>query len=811
MGYWMVSSAACIQKHRVRDPKLDMKHKITIVALLSVIALFATDATLLPAQAVGDMLSSVTVSPAKPTLNTKLTATIAPSNATASYQWFRNGQAIANATTAAYKVTGADMCGQISVTATSGNVVTSKSVVPLFTDVPKSNTFYTAICWVAQNGITLGTGNGSTYSPTTAVNRGSMSAFIMRVLGSPAFTPPTTSPFVDLTPDHTFYKSITWMAAAGIAAGISSKEGLLYKASDPVNRGSMAQFLYRAAGSPQYTPPSVSPFKDVKTTDTFYKAINWLYDNGITVGVVVKGELYYQPDNAVNRASMAAFLKRFQARSAPAAPGACDNQPAFGAGQYKSFCPSVPGAKSYIWEIYTTADMKNVTTFTANKTSTTFSSLNEYATYYQTVRACDAKDGGGLCGSRSAVQAVTLEGKEWGIVHNFRIDSVSDTQVTVSWDHAAGATRYDLVVTNLVGGTILGTETVSASSLCPAKGSEDTPTTYTFNRADYPGLGSGRLIFVNVRGSRCASTDSHDSSPIFPVEFAFPRVSGQSFTATVLTFNTLKQSSADQDYDTSPLHGDLTILHSWDKRLPILASHANNADIVGVQEMGWFPGGSSRHYPAEFEAATGLALAMIPSQPQTPCSTYGNHIFYKAQKFTLTACGVGKLPSEDANFVSWAVLRDMTSGVSAFVVDAHTTLKTTETQTDLNQPTSDAELAMTQALINIINQANVNDLPVVMLGDLNATESTPGVNTMTVLAGAGYLNSRWISSARQYPNAYVPSRHAFAPVTLNKYSTSVDHVLVSAGIDVTNFRVRYMDPATAYTDHFAVEATITVH
>jgi hypothetical protein len=114
--------------------------------------------------------------------------------------------------------------------------------------------------------------------------------------------------FTDVPVTHTFYKPICWAAATGVTQG--SGNGSTYSPANPVNRGSMAQFLYRLAGSPPWSAPTTSPFTDVATTDTFYQAITWLYDQRITVGVTINAQLYYQPGNAVNRGSMAAFLKR---------------------------------------------------------------------------------------------------------------------------------------------------------------------------------------------------------------------------------------------------------------------------------------------------------------------------------------------------------------------------------------------------------------------------------------------------------------------------------------------------------------------
>ena len=179
-----------------------------------------------------------------------------------------------------------------------------------FTDVPSSNTFAPAICWVSSTGITQGTGNGSTYSPSNPVNRGSMAAFLYRLAGSPKWDPPKTSPFVDVKTADTFYPAITWLENQGITLGTTVNGKVYYQPTNAVNRGSMSAFLYRFSASPKWTLPTSSPFADVKQTDTFYKSITWLADQKITVGSTSGGKLVYQPGNPVNRGSMAAFMQR---------------------------------------------------------------------------------------------------------------------------------------------------------------------------------------------------------------------------------------------------------------------------------------------------------------------------------------------------------------------------------------------------------------------------------------------------------------------------------------------------------------------
>jgi hypothetical protein len=179
-----------------------------------------------------------------------------------------------------------------------------------FTDVPTTHTFYTPICWAAETGVTQGVNGGSTYAPANPVNRGSMAQFLYRLAGSPAWSAPARSPFVDVPTTHQFYKAITWLYDRGITVGVTINGQSYYQPGNAVNRGSMAAFLKRVSGNPAWQAPAASPFADVATAHTFYAPITWLDSKGITQGVMIGGKLSYAPGNPVNRGSMAAFMSR---------------------------------------------------------------------------------------------------------------------------------------------------------------------------------------------------------------------------------------------------------------------------------------------------------------------------------------------------------------------------------------------------------------------------------------------------------------------------------------------------------------------
>jgi hypothetical protein len=112
---------------------------------------------------------------------------------------------------------------------------------PSFSDVGTSHPFRTEIEWLAEEEITGGFPDG-TFRPTGAVTRGSMAAFLYRLAGEPAFTPPSPPTFDDVGTGHTFRTEIEWLASTGVTTGFSDDT---FRPAVPVSRQSMAAFLRR--------------------------------------------------------------------------------------------------------------------------------------------------------------------------------------------------------------------------------------------------------------------------------------------------------------------------------------------------------------------------------------------------------------------------------------------------------------------------------------------------------------------------------------------------------------------------------------
>ena len=173
----------------------------------------------------------------------------------------------------------------------------------VFTDVPWSHPFVREISWMKANGISTGNPNG-TFGPTASVTREAMAAFLYRMAGRPAYTPPARSPFRDVARSHPFYTEICWLVASGITTGWPDGT---FRPGAAVERQAMAAFLYRFAGSPRYSAPATSPFRDVGVRDPFYKEIAWLASVGVAGGY---SDGSFRPTATVDRQAMAAFLNR---------------------------------------------------------------------------------------------------------------------------------------------------------------------------------------------------------------------------------------------------------------------------------------------------------------------------------------------------------------------------------------------------------------------------------------------------------------------------------------------------------------------
>ena len=133
------------------------------------------------------------------------------------------------------------------------------------------------------------------------------SAFVVGACTTGRLAPTLAGWFRDVPLTSQFAADIAWLMTSGVTEGYP--DGTFRPASS-VTREAMAAFLYRAAGSPSFSPPRTSPFADVPTGHPFYTEIAWLAAEGISTGTVTSSGAWFKPGDAVSREAMAAFLYR---------------------------------------------------------------------------------------------------------------------------------------------------------------------------------------------------------------------------------------------------------------------------------------------------------------------------------------------------------------------------------------------------------------------------------------------------------------------------------------------------------------------
>lgn len=195
------------------------------------------------------------------------------------------------------------------ITEGAANACTSCNVS--FNDVTTSDIFRDYIQSIACAGITQGCGSGN-YCPTAYVIRGQMAAFIVRAREGepPADYCSTGSGFNDVSPGDGECKYIKRLGDLQITTGCGNGN---YCPDQYVTRGQMAAFLIRALYGENFGYTPTPYFSDVPSSNAFFKYVQRLKDDGITVAT---GS--YNIDDNVTRDQMAAFLFRaFMSSSCP--------------------------------------------------------------------------------------------------------------------------------------------------------------------------------------------------------------------------------------------------------------------------------------------------------------------------------------------------------------------------------------------------------------------------------------------------------------------------------------------------------------
>ena len=87
------------------------------------------------------------------------------------------------------------------------------------------------------------------------------------------------SGFYDVPENSYYFNAVCWAKEKGLISGVNED---YFKPENNISRADLCTILWRLKGKPEVD--STNPFKDIKSTDYYYKAILWANAKGITKG-----------------------------------------------------------------------------------------------------------------------------------------------------------------------------------------------------------------------------------------------------------------------------------------------------------------------------------------------------------------------------------------------------------------------------------------------------------------------------------------------------------------------------------------------
>ncbi|MBE6932989.1 MAG: S-layer homology domain-containing protein [Ruminococcaceae bacterium] len=172
-----------------------------------------------------------------------------------------------------------------------------------FLDVPTNAYYYEPVVWAVANGITNGTGDGSTFSPDMNCSRAQVVTFLWRAAGAPEPVS-TENPFTDIAEGSYYYKAVLWAVENNITTGTGKGK---FSPDMDCSRAQIVTFLWRSQTSPAPTGTEI-PFTDVQPGQYYTNAVLWAVERGITTGT--GNGSTFSPDMICTRAQIVTFLYR---------------------------------------------------------------------------------------------------------------------------------------------------------------------------------------------------------------------------------------------------------------------------------------------------------------------------------------------------------------------------------------------------------------------------------------------------------------------------------------------------------------------
>ena len=170
-----------------------------------------------------------------------------------------------------------------------------------FVDVPTGKYYYEAVRWAYFHTPRVTSGTDAThFSPNATCTRAEVVTFLWAAKGKPD-ADWDANPFVDVKKSKFYFKPVLWAYQNGITSGTDATH---FNPNGKCTRAQVVTFLWAMNGKPEPKPGN-NPFKDVKKSNWYYKAVLWAYQNGITKGT---DQTHFSPTKTCTRAEVVTFL-----------------------------------------------------------------------------------------------------------------------------------------------------------------------------------------------------------------------------------------------------------------------------------------------------------------------------------------------------------------------------------------------------------------------------------------------------------------------------------------------------------------------
>ena len=184
-----------------------------------------------------------------------------------------------------------------------------------FNDVNQNSYYYKAIEWAYKNSITYGTGKNN-FGIGKEISRAEAITMIWRYANRPGETlvgnlvsnnslkqSNIDTGFVDVSKDAWYAQAIKWGKEQGITNGTTIEN---FSPNSSITRAQFITMLYRYAGSPRVT--TSNNFSDVLPSSSYYNAVNWAANKGITNGTTTTT---FSPNRNCTREEVITMLYRY--------------------------------------------------------------------------------------------------------------------------------------------------------------------------------------------------------------------------------------------------------------------------------------------------------------------------------------------------------------------------------------------------------------------------------------------------------------------------------------------------------------------